>query len=371
MAAKPNFRICPQCSTRNRLDKEFCVKCGEPLEGIKAGDPNAPEKTKGKPGFFVAGGDEGQNPLVPLVLVILTLLVAVAGWRYVASTPAPTPLPTTEARPVTQASLPEAKLVAGAPGVEDYSAGVAALRAGDFQTAIRLLRAAVAAANRADYRLALADALEKSGATTDALAEFTNAAGLEPGNVRYATELARALNRAGRNPEAIRAYAAALVVEADNVALLREITNLLLGGGDLAGARPYLVRIVQLQPDDLSPKQDLARALEAASDFAGAAVQYQAILALRPEAHMSRALLSEVYMKQNRSSDALRTLDEGLALAPSAALLYREKGRVLDRLNRGAEAITAYREYLRLAPGATDARVFTERITQLTPAGEE
>lgn len=58
---KPNFRTCPQCSTGNRLDKEFCVKCGEPLEGVKAGDPNEAPK-KGKPGIFLSrDGDEAPG----------------------------------------------------------------------------------------------------------------------------------------------------------------------------------------------------------------------------------------------------------------------------------------------------------------------
>ena len=82
---KPNFRTCPQCSTRNRLDKEFCVKCGEPLEGVKAGDPTSAAPAagkKGKPGIVVSrDGDEGQSPLVPFILVLLTLGVAFCAWR--------------------------------------------------------------------------------------------------------------------------------------------------------------------------------------------------------------------------------------------------------------------------------------------------
>ncbi len=81
---KPNFRTCPQCSTRNRLDKEFCVKCGEPLEGIKAGEPGG-SSAKRKPGFVVSDADEGQSPIVPLVIVLLTLGVGFAAWRSIAA----------------------------------------------------------------------------------------------------------------------------------------------------------------------------------------------------------------------------------------------------------------------------------------------
>ena len=106
---KPNFRTCPQCSTRNRLDKEFCVKCGEPLEGVKAGDPTAataPAAKKGKPGIVVLrDGEEGQSPLVPFILVLLTLGVAFGAWRIVQEAEA-TPDPAQVGGPVRQASVP-------------------------------------------------------------------------------------------------------------------------------------------------------------------------------------------------------------------------------------------------------------------------
>ena len=367
---KANFRTCPECSTRNRLDKEFCVKCGEPLQGVKPGDPTAdagPGK-KGKPGFFVTrAGDEGQSPLVPFVLVVLTLAVAFAGWRAVqgasvATTPTPAP-----AAPRTQPSIPPVVGVPMDPGVQQYSAGMAALRASNFPVAIRLLREAVAAAdNKAEFHLGLAEALEKSGSTTEALAEYQAASNRELTNPRYASELAKALNRAGRNSEAIAAYETAIAMDRQNLANLRELANLHLKAADFAKARPHLERIVALQPDDLAPKQSLARVLEANRDLEGAAKQYRDILAVMPEAALSRALLAEVLMKQSRPADALQVIQEGINLDPGAGILHREKGRIHDREGRRAEAIAAYREYLRLSPGAGDEASFTKRIEDLT-----
>jgi len=363
-----NFRICPQCATRNRLDKEFCVKCGEPLEGVKAGDPSAAAEKKG-PGFVISGeGDQGQSPLVPLLFVLMTLGVVFAAWRVVrntdvtAGTTAPTPAPQV------QPSLPPVTATAMAPGVDAYTSGMAALRAGDLENALRLLREAVAAADRPDYRLGLAEALEKSGSIDEALTEYEAAAGLDSSNVRYTSEWAKALNRAGRNTEAIAAYDAALAIDADNLANLREVASLHLKGDNFAAARPYLERIVQLQPDDLAPKQNLARALEAARDYEGAVAQYREILAALPTADLSRALLSEALMKQNRSAEALQVLDEGLQLDANAPILHRERGRILDREGRNAEAVAAYREYVRLSPAASDIRVFSSRIEQLSGA---
>ncbi len=366
---KPNFRTCPQCSTRNRLDKEFCVKCGEPLEGVKAGDPTAaaaPAERKGKPGIVVRrDGEEGQSPLVPFILVLLTLGVAFGAWRVVQDAEA-TPNPTQVAAPVRQASVPPVVVATMEPGLAEYTAGMAAMRGGNFPDAIRLLREAVAAANKASYRLGLAEALEKSGATSDGLIEYETAAGLDPANVRYTAEWAKALNRAGRSVEAIQAYEAALQLDPQNLANLKELANLHLRANDMAKARPHLARIVALQPNDLAPKQNLARALEAANDLDGAAQQYREILTEMPEANLSRALLSDVLMRQNRPSEALAVIDEGLRADANAGLLHRERGRIFDRLGRNAEAVASYREYVRLSPGAADIRTFSDRITQLT-----
>jgi tetratricopeptide (TPR) repeat protein len=263
--------------------------------------------------------------------------------------------------------MPAAAAATMAPGVKEYTAGMAALRASDYENALRLLREAVAAAgDKADYRLGLAEALEKSGATADALAEYQAAAGLDATNFRYTAEWAKALNRAGRSAEAIEAYQAALQLDPDNLANLKELAALHLKADDFAKARPHLEQVVALQPNDLAPKQNLARALEAARDLEGAARQYRDILAGMPEADLTRALLSDVLMRQNRPSDALALLDEGLRLDAAAGVLHREKGRVFDRLGRTAEAVASYREYVRLSPGANDIRSFTERISQLS-----
>jgi len=369
-----NFRTCPQCSTRNRLDKEFCVKCGEPLEGVKAGDAAATAAAgakKGKPGFRVSDeGEEAQSPLVPLVFVALTIGVAFAAWRTIQSADA-APATPVAAAPVAQASLPAMVPTQMAPGVQAYTAGMAALRAGDYVNATKLLREAIAAANKPDYRLGLAEALEKSGFTSDALTEYETAAGLEPTNVRYTSEWAKALNRAGRNSEAAKVYDAALQIDRDNLANLREVANLHMKGNDLAKARPYLERIVHLQPEDLAPKQDLARALEATRDLEGAAKQYREILTAMPGADISRALLSDILMKQNQPDQALQLLEAGLKLDPNSAIMYREKGRILDRQGNKADAVLAYQQYVRLAPGATDIMAFTARIEQLSASTEQ
>lgn len=364
---KANFRTCPECSTRNRLDKEFCVKCGEPLEGVKAGDPNAdagPDKKTG-PGFSVSGdGSEGQSPLVPFALVVITLAVAFAGWRAVQGVPGAALSPANQA-PKAEPSIPPSVGAPMDPGVQQYTAGMAALRSGNFSVAIGLLREAVTSADKAEFHLGLAEALEKSGAMTEALDEYRAASDRELTNPRYVSELAKALNRSGRATEAIAAYDAAVAMDPQNLANLRELASLYLKRDDFVRARPHLEAIVRLQPDDMAPKQSLARALEANRDLDGAAKQYRDILTATPQAALSRAALAEVLMKQSRPTDALQVIQEGINLDPQAGILHREKGRIHDRQGRRAEAIAAYREYLRLSPGAADQASYTKRVSDL------
>ncbi len=96
----------------------------------------------------------------------------------------PATLPQAVARPLTTAAAtaPPAPTPPQAAGSREYAEGVAALQAGDFQNAIRLLRLAVAAANRPEYRITLAEALERSGAIPDSLAEYEAAFNLEQGD---------------------------------------------------------------------------------------------------------------------------------------------------------------------------------------------
>lgn len=363
---KANFRICSHCGTRNRLDKESCVKCGESLEGVKAGDAQ-PGKTSPSRFFVRSEGDQNQSLLVPLVSLLFLLGLAVVAWRQFQGPDAVPPLPTPALTPPPTLAPVLASSTPLEPGFQEYTEGMRALRGGDLTRAVQLLRQAVAAVNKAEYRLGLAEALEKSGSSEAALAEYEAVVGLSAQNVRYLQEWAKALHRAGRDSEAMSAFEAALLIDPDNLAAARELADLYLKAKDFDKARPKFERIVSLQPNDLAAKQRLAEALDATRDFEGAAQQYRDILAVVPGAALTRALLSEVLMKQGKPQEALQLIEEGLQRDANAGVLYREKGRILDRQGRGPEAVAAYRDYIRLAPGATDLRTFAARIEQLTP----
>jgi tetratricopeptide (TPR) repeat protein len=361
---KANFRICPKCGVRNRLDKEYCVSCGESLEGVVAGDP-ADQKASVE---LTQTEREDTSPAFAIGAGLLFLTVAIVTVQLVRRAE-PQAAPAIASLPSKPQDGPVATPPPDAPGSREYSEGMLALRQGDTPRALELLRAAVAAADRPEYRLAFAEALEKSGLLGESISEFERTASMEPRNARFTGAWGQALARAGRNTEAARAFDLALGLEPDHVATLRDAAALATKMGDLARARPYLERIVRAQPNDLVPKQDLARAMEAMGDVQGAIGTYRDILTDLPTADMTRALLSEALMKLDRPDDAIAALDEGLRLNASSALLHRERGRVFDRIGRNAEAIAAYSEYLRLAPNASDVRTFRDRVAQLSASG--
>src|SRR5260221_8190886 len=39
--AQADFRVCPQCGTRNKATWEYCVRCSEDLRDVPVGQPSA------------------------------------------------------------------------------------------------------------------------------------------------------------------------------------------------------------------------------------------------------------------------------------------------------------------------------------------
>src|SRR5437870_10798978 len=83
-ARQANFRICPECGTRNRPKWDFCAKCGESLQDIPLGEPE-PVEVAAEPVLDEAG--------VPWAATLGTAILsgaAVATYGYFREPPAPT-----------------------------------------------------------------------------------------------------------------------------------------------------------------------------------------------------------------------------------------------------------------------------------------
>jgi Flp pilus assembly protein TadD len=356
---------CPACGTRNRPTWEFCARCNEPLEGAL---PAETAELRGARGELEAV--EGASLASSGVLVISVLALGVLGfaaYHHVSTTPPPEgPDPNLFTFATTPAEIPKAPPGAG-PGVTDYDSGRLLLNSGDLDGAVASLASAVAAdPENARYRSYLASALWRTGFREQALAQYAEAAQLDP---RLQTQLARALDVAGRTDEARVEYEALLARNPETATIHEDLGRMLFRGGRYAEAAPHLGEAVAARGDDAVLKQELAYAMEQEGDKAGAAEVYQEVLAAAPQAVITRGLLAENLYEQGKKEQALSVLEQGLEMTPDAPLLQRQLGSLLEREGKRAEAAEAYRAYARLAPNAPDAASIAERASRLAGRG--
>jgi predicted Zn-dependent protease len=358
--AAPDFRICPNCGTRNKKGWEYCARCGEDLHAVAVGVPVAASEP-------VAPPSEG-SPWLGLVGAIV--FVAVAGYastRIYRPGPAARPsaaifeIPTLS--PSTLAASPDPVDA----GRADYDEGRRLLGQGDAAGAAQALaRAVQTAPDNALYRNAYAKALLAAGGPMDEVVrQYEEAMRLTPQSSEYVADLARAYDRSGRTEQASRAYDRALEMSPTDAQALREVSALHARAGHPEAALPYLKRLSALDPDNLVVQQDLAVAAEKAGDAEGAKQAYRSILEKAPNAAMTRGLFAEILLKEGKADEAVALLRSGIDADPSGALLHRTLASALERSGNIVEAVREYREYARLNPTAADAKAMEDRAARL------
>ena len=363
MAKKEQSKTCAACGTRNKAKWEFCVRCGESLQGV---EPS--EETAAKPTVVItdSGSEENQSSLGAMAVIGAMVLAAagVAVW-WVQRTP-----PAAEAAP--NSAFQIATLPPAAAGPAPAASGDPALShsktlaaRGDVAGALEALEKLVAEKpSDPEVQSQYAQALLAAGRRDEAIAHFETAASLSTAPV-HKLNLAVALNQAGRTQPAIEQYQQVLLADSRNEQALREIGNLLNRAGKFDQAATYLNQALEGSPNDLSVQQDLAWALESSGNLDGAAGSYRKVLAANPQASPSRARLAEVLLKQQKIDEAMSVIEEGLRQDPSVPLLKRAHASLLERSGKIAEAITEYREYAKTAPNSEDARLMLERANVL------
>jgi tetratricopeptide (TPR) repeat protein len=357
-----DYKVCPACETRNRAKWDFCIRCGESLQGVAA----TRETVAAAAVEEEAPSAGSSRPLLTLGGVVVVALLgywAVQAFRSTDAPERPNPgifaMATVPPAPPSAAPAP-----APGPGVKDFDEGRRLLAQGDAAGATRLLAQAVAdAPENAAYRLMYAGALEANKMTEEALREYEKAALLSP--TSQTGELARAFERAGRKADAIETYGKALELQPKDPALLRDAANLFLGEGQVDRALPLLREASAANPLDLAVRQYLGWAVEQKGDLTGAAEVYGQILEKLPDADVTRGRLAEVMLKQGQKEQAAQLMRAGIERNPQSPALHRGLAGVLERSGRDREAAAEYREYARLAPNAPDAQKFAARAEQL------
>jgi len=345
--------ICPACQARNRPKWDFCVRCGESLEGAAIAEAS-PE------------GEASSPPdLSSLYLVIMIAVVAgtlALACRDLASQPAP-PAATPGVFSFGGPPSPGPSLSPPSQPVDtDAEAARRLMAQGNATEAIPLLeKAAADNPGNAEYRHLLGRALWSTGNREGAVQSYAEAASLEPS---YRLGYAQALETVGRLDDATAEFEAVVAAQPESAIAQEGLGRLYYRRGEFAKAVPLLEGLAG-QTRDPVVLQQLAYAAEKAGDRERAIATYRNVLAVEPRADVARGLLAESLLAAGRKDDAVGVLQEGLQRSPEAPLLQRGLGSVLERSGRAAEAAVAYREYARLAPNAPDAAAIAARAARL------
>jgi predicted Zn-dependent protease len=361
---KSDFRVCPECGTRNKPKWEFCARCGDSLQGVPLGEPASEEAVEFEYDETIS---PGAFPWVTgLGLLAFGALAVAVIARSEKQSPDQRPNPNIFTLPTLPASPAAARPQAKDTGKDGFDDGMRRLLAGDAAGAVAPLAQAVAAEpDNPLYRNTYAKALLAAGSSDEALRQFEAALRLSPDNVSYLSDAARTMDRAGKLAEAARAYETILLRQPRNEQALGDLASLHQRNGHPEQALPLLRQLAEGRPDDLVVRQELAHVLENTGDLRGARHEYEKVLAEKPEAHVTRGLLAELHFKQGEKDEAIALLRDGVARDAGAPLLHRGLGSLLERSGDVAEAAKEYREYSRLAPNAPDARQLADRADRL------
>jgi tetratricopeptide (TPR) repeat protein len=361
--ASDAYRVCPNCDTRNKIQWEFCVKCGESLVDVPVGAPASAGPPVAED--VVEGSSAGLLSVLGMVVLIAGSVVYLARTTQRPAPPRP-PADSILTLPTVPPGPPTAVVASGAPGAQNFERGRVLLAQRKPVEALKYLADAVAEdSTQSLYHDYYAKALWETGATVEAMREFDAAVSLAPSSPDALADRARVLVALDRRDDAVRDYTRLLELEPNHAEALQALGKIKNDQGNTGDAIALLRRAAQQHPDDAALAQDLGYALEKSGSLEEAGQKYAAVLARVPEAQITRGRLAEVLLQGGKPDQAVEVLKAGLQRTPDAPLLHRSLGSVLERSGRVMEAVAEYREYARLAPKAEDASTLQERADGL------
>ncbi|MBI3932184.1 MAG: tetratricopeptide repeat protein [Acidobacteria bacterium] len=355
-----DVRICPACQARNKAKWEFCVRCGESLQGVEVDSGEAAVAPEAP---AVEGPGLGSW-LATLAVLGFLGAGAVFASRW-AEKPPERPDPAIFAGPSTLAQMPPPSLEVRKPGRDRLADAIGMMDRGDFAGALKELSIALDEAPLdGTVHYYYAHALWTTGSIEEGVSHYVQAADLSRGEIGYQLQAARALARTNRRLEAVSRYEAALSLAPDHVEALRELAGLHFHAGNYRGAAPFLARAAEVSgsPVILS---ELAGSLANAGERDAALETYRRVLDRDPDNAASRGQLGELLVRNGRHDEAIGLIRAGIQRKPEVPGLHRDLASFLERVGRLAEAAREYREYARLAPNAPDSKRLVDRAAAL------
>ena len=306
------YVICAECGARIRSDREYCLRCGEPLRGLEPPAPPLPlHESLGV----------SQNTMMALLVVATMVLVGGFVWLWqtrpqvetddeiaqpLNSTGTPRKVSPPEGAAPAPADATDAS--AATPGQPEPATSLDALRNGG---------GAFAAGDYAAARDFYQTAVDK-----------------DPNDAEAHNNLGQALLRLNRVPEAVT----------------------------------HLERAVALVPDKWAYRFNLAHATGEAGQWDRAVNEYRIAVRLFPADYATQYNLALALFKKGDAAASLPEFDKAIELAPSEASFHFSLGMALEKLGRMNDAVREYRRFLEMDPLSPEANKLKAHIDTLLTA---
>lgn len=236
-----------------------------------------------------------------------------------------------------------------------HGLGVTHLQAGQVQTAVALIRRAIARDPRANYYANLSFALLAAGDPTEALWAAQRAVERDPAAAVARANLGAALAALERFDEAEAAFRAALDRAPSLLAAQVGLGSVLLRQQRAAEALPWLQTATKAAPRHAEALLNLGVCLEALQQSDAAASALIAALETRPDWDQAILALAKVEASRERFPEAIALYRRAVVAYPQAAALRASLAGLLSETGALEEALALYDEAEALDPDLADA----------------
>jgi tetratricopeptide (TPR) repeat protein len=190
--------------------------------------------------------------------------------------------------------------------------------------------------------------LMSRGDVDGGLADFRQAARIDPGDSGVWNNIGFALANKGQTADAAACYEKALQYRPDNADAHSNLANLLSDAGKLDEAIQHYELALKVRPDFADVHNNLGIALAQEGQMDEAMKLFRAAIYYQPGNAGAHNSLGNIYALRQQFDDALSEYQVALRLNPAYAEAHNNLGFALAGLGRLSEAVAEYHECLRL-----------------------
>lgn len=227
-----------------------------------------------------------------------------------------------------------------------------ATSAGQSETAVRLIQAAIAAnPSNAGFHNNLGNALQAQGNFAEAITAYHKALELQPSDADAQFNLGSALERLEKYQQAEDCYRRVIALEPAMAEAHNNLGTTLQGQGKLSEAAESYRKAIAIAPKFAQAHSNLGNALREQGDFEGAIASYSTALSSKPDYAEAHYNLGNVFLEAGRLQEAAVSYQKAIELSPRFAEAHDNLGTALRKLGMLEEAVARYRHAISLRPG--------------------